>query len=468
MKKINILIFIMLIFAFILTGCSGSKASGVTEGVKVNKEDLKIGFVHYSDPSDQGYTYTHDSSTWKMAAALGIDKSQIINKYNVPDTAEAATAFRELAEDGCQIIFSTSHGHEDYLLEVAFEYPNVVFCHFSGVKAASSGLSNVHNYFGDIAQVRYLSGVVAGLTTKTNKIGYVCAMDYTEVNNGLDAYYLGAKSVNPDIEVSATYLNKWYAPALEGQATKSLIDSGCDVISHHADSTAGAVTCQENGAFFIPYNSDMSSAAPNAVLTSVRWDTSSYLIMAVQNILDGTPSKIPADYTGTLENGMIYLADINYLLLDSDTAEKVKNAVVYAAAGFENGTKHVFCGPLYNQSGIASVIGGALCGLAGMYMCMVTNSGVWVHGCISGYGWLAVALVIFSAWNPLKSIFCSIIFGALMIMRLYIAIPGLNPFIYDMCPYIVTSIVIIITSIRKTGKDHIPESLGENYYREER
>lgn len=324
MKKINILIFIMLIFAFILTGCSGSKASGVTEGVKVNKEDLKIGFVHYSDPSDQGYTYTHDSSTWKMAAALGIDKSQIINKYNVPDTAEAATAFRELAEDGCQIIFSTSHGHEDYLLEVAFEYPNVVFCHFSGVKAASSGLSNVHNYFGDIAQVRYLSGVVAGLTTKTNKIGYVCAMDYTEVNNGLDAYYLGAKSVNPDIEVSATYLNKWYAPALEGQATKSLIDSGCDVISHHADSTAGAVTCQENGAFFIPYNSDMSSAASNAVLTSVRWDTSSYLIMAVQNILDGTPSKIPVDYTGTLENGMIYLADINYSLLDSDTAEKVK------------------------------------------------------------------------------------------------------------------------------------------------
>ena len=159
------------------------------------------------------------------------------------------------------------------------------------------------------------------------------------------------KEVNPDIEVSATYLNKWYAPALEGQATKSLIDSGCDVISHHADSTAGAVTCQENGAFFIPYNSDMSSAAPNAVLTSVRWDTSSYLIMVVQNILDGTPSKIPADYTGTLENGMIYLADINYSLLDSDTAEKVKNAVADAAAGFENGTKHVFCGPLYNQSG---------------------------------------------------------------------------------------------------------------------
>lgn len=351
MKKINVLLVIAFMVAFTLTGCSGSKVTGVTEGVKVNKEDLKIGFVHYSDPSDQGYTYNHDSATWKMASTLGIDTSQIINKYNVPDTAEAATAFRELAEDGCQIIFSTSHGHEDYLLEAAFEYPNVVFCHFSGVKAASSGLGNVHNYFGDIAQVRYLSGIVAGLTTKTNKIGYVCAMDYTEVNNGLDAYYLGAKSVNPDIEVSATYLNKWYAPALEGQATKSLIDSGCDVISHHADSTAGATTCQENGAFFIPYNSDMSGAAPDAVLTAVRWDTSKYLIMAVQNVLDGTPSKIPTDYTGTLENGMIYLDDINYALLDEKTVVKVKTAVEDAVCDFESGTKHVFTGPLYNQDG---------------------------------------------------------------------------------------------------------------------
>lgn len=351
MKKISILMAAVVMSVFFLTGCQGSHTTGVTEGVKVDKADIKIGFVHYSDPSDQGYTYAHDCSTWKMADALGIDRSQIINKYNVPDTAEAATAFRELAEDGCQIIFSTSHGHEDYLLEAAFEYPDVIFCHFSGVKAESSGLSNVHNYFGDIAQVRYLSGVVAGLVTKTNKIGYVCAMDYTEVNNGLDAYYLGAKSVNPDIDVSAAYLNVWYSPALEGQATKSLIDSGCDVISHHADSTAGATICQENGAFFIPYNSDMSGAAPDAVLTSVRWDTSSYLIMAVQNILDGTPSKIPTDYTGTLENGMIYLADINYSLLDSDTAAKVKNAVETAKEGFIDGTKHVFTGPLYNQSG---------------------------------------------------------------------------------------------------------------------
>ena len=100
MKRINILFLIMLLVVF-TTGCSHSKVNGVQEGKKINKEDLKIGFVHYADPSDQGYTYSHDKATWKMAKKLGISKSQIINKYNVPDTAEAATAMRELAEDGC-------------------------------------------------------------------------------------------------------------------------------------------------------------------------------------------------------------------------------------------------------------------------------------------------------------------------------------------------------------------------------
>lgn len=117
---------------------------------------------------------------------------------------------------------------------------------------------------------------------------------------------------------------------------------------------------------------------------------------------------------------------------------------------------------------IATALGGGLCGMAGMYMCMVTDSGVWVHDCISGYGWLAVALVIFSGWNVLAAVPCSIVFGALMIMRLYISIPGISPFIYDMCPYIVTSLVMIGTSMRKRKTGVMPEGCGVNYFREER
>ena len=117
---------------------------------------------------------------------------------------------------------------------------------------------------------------------------------------------------------------------------------------------------------------------------------------------------------------------------------------------------------------LATMAGGGLCGLAGMYMCMVSNSGVWVHDCISGYGWLAVALVIFSRWNTLFALLCSVVFGGLMIMRMYIPIPGLSPFVYDMCPYIVTCIVIIFSGMRGKGGSGLPAGCGENYYRETR
>lgn len=353
MKRIAsiILSLTMCFLCLIFSGCSSDSKSTKNADGSIDKKSLKVGFAHFSDPSDQGYTYNHDCATWKMAEELGLDKSQIINKYNVPDTAEAATAFQELAEEGCQIIFSTSHGHEDYLIQVAEQYPDITFCHFNGVKAASCGLKNVHNFFGEISQIRYLSGIVAGLTTKTNTIGYVAAMDYAEVNNGMSAYYLGAKSVNPDVKMYGVYLNEWYNPPLEGRATQSLLDKKCDVISHHADSTAGATTCEEKGAFYIPYNTDMSSVAKDAVLTSVRWDTSSYLVMAVKAVLDGKKDEIPVDYTGTIENGMVYLADINYSLLDDETAAKVKKAVEESTQAFKDKKLSVFKGPLNDKDG---------------------------------------------------------------------------------------------------------------------
>lgn len=346
-KRLFALLMGVVLVAGVLAGC-GSKAKK-TESV--TKENIKVGFVHFSDPSDQGYTYNHDSATWKMVEELGLNKSQIINKYNVPENAECGTAMRELAEEGCKVIFATAHGHEDYMIEVAAEYPDITFCHFNGTQAESSGLSNMHNYFGEICQIRYLSGIVAGLTTKTNKIGYVAAMDYAEVNNGLDAYYLGAKSVNPNVEVYATYLNVWFDAALESQATQSLIDRGCDVVSHHADSTAGSTTCEANGAFFIPYNSDMSSIAPKSVLTSVRWDTSSYLKMVINNVLDGKANEIPVDFTGTIENGMIYLDDVKYDLLDEATAKEVEAKLTEAKEKFIKNELEVFVGPLKDQNG---------------------------------------------------------------------------------------------------------------------
>ena len=138
-----------------------------------SKDEIKVGFVHISDPSDMGYTYNHDLGTKEMQKELGLSDDQIINKYNVPEDAECDTALRELVEAGCNIIFATSFGFEDYVKEVAAEYPDIQFCHATGFQASDSGLDNFHNYFASIYEGRYLAGIAAGLKTETNKLGYV-------------------------------------------------------------------------------------------------------------------------------------------------------------------------------------------------------------------------------------------------------------------------------------------------------
>ncbi len=223
----------------------GSSSETVSEGIP--KDEIKVGFVHVSDPSDMGYTYNQDLGTQEMQEALGLSDDQIVNKYNVPEGAECDTALRELVDAGCNIIFATSFGFEDYVLEVAAEYPDIQFCHATGYQAASSGLSNVHNYFASIYEGRYLAGIAAGLKTETNKLGYVAAFPFAEVISGYTAFYLGAKSVNPDVTMDIMYTNSWNDPTVESQVAKALIDRGCDVISQHSDSTAPATTAEENG-----------------------------------------------------------------------------------------------------------------------------------------------------------------------------------------------------------------------------
>ena len=175
----------------------GDSKKEASEGIP--KDEIKVGFVHISDPSDMGYTYNHDLGTKEMQKELGLSDDQIINKYNVPEDAECDTALRELVEAGCNIIFATSFGFEDYVKEVAAEYPDIQFCHATGFQASDSGLDNFHNYFASIYEGRYLAGIAAGLKTETNKLGYVAAHPFAEVISGYTAFYLGAKSVNPDV-----------------------------------------------------------------------------------------------------------------------------------------------------------------------------------------------------------------------------------------------------------------------------
>ncbi len=313
-----------------------------TEAVSV--ENIKVGFVHVSDPSDMGYTYNHHVGTLAMQEALGLRDDQIINKFNVPEGAECDTAIRELVDAGCNIIFATSFGFEDYVKEVAAEYPEIQFCHATGYQAASSGLSNMHNYFASIYEARYLAGIAAGLKTETNKLGYVAAFPFAEVISGYTAFYLGAKSVNPDVTMEIMYTNSWNDPTVESQVAKALIEKGCDVVSQHSDSTAPATTAEDNGVWQVGYNNDMIEAAPKASLISARINWGIYVTEAVEAVING--ETIPTDWCKGLADGAVYLSPLNTDI----AAEGTQEAIDAAAEAIKSGELHVFAGALTGTS----------------------------------------------------------------------------------------------------------------------
>jgi basic membrane protein A len=309
----------------------------------IAKDDLKIGFIHISDPSDKGYTYNHDLGTWAMVETLGLKEDQIINKYNIGEDESCATAINELIEQGCQIIFATSFGHGDWMKEAAAANPDIEFCHATGSAAAASGLPNFHNYFVSIYEARYLAGIAAGLKLNElgeTKLGYVAAYAFAEVISGYTAFYLGAKSVCPEATMDVIYTNSWHDPVVEAQVAKTLIDGGCKVISQHSDSTAPATTAADNGAFQIGYNADMIEAAPTASIISARADWGIYLTFAVQSVIDGT--AIPTDWCQGLAEKAVFLSPLNTDIAAPGTQE----AIDKAAADIIAGTLHVFTGPL--------------------------------------------------------------------------------------------------------------------------
>ena len=320
------------------------EATEETAAAGIAVEDIKVGFVHVSDPSDMGYTYNHDQGTLAMKEALGLTDDQIINKFNVPEGAECDTALRELVDAGCNIIFATSFGFEDYVKEVAAEYPEIQFCHATGYQAAGSGLSNMHNYFASIYEARYLAGIAAGLKTESNKLGYVAAFPFAEVISGYTAFYLGAKSVNPDVTMDIMYTNSWNDPTVEAQVAKALIEKGCDVISQHSDSTAPATTAEDNGVWQVGYNNDMIDAAPKASLISARINWGIYVTEAVEAVING--ETIPVDWCKGLADGAVYLSPLNTDI----AAEGTQEAIDAATEAIKSGELHVFAGPLTGTS----------------------------------------------------------------------------------------------------------------------
>lgn len=339
--------------ALSLAACGGTPAStsqpasasaGASEPASVAeatggiaKEDIKVGVIHLSDPAEgSGYTYTHDQGIIGMQKNLGLSDDQIVRKISVDDTDAAAveTAITECVEEGCNIIFATSWGYMDTCEALAEEFPEVIFSHGTGYK--SNG-TNFNNYFGRIYQARYLSGIIAGMKTESNKIGYVAAMgqENGEVTSGCNAFAMGVASVNPDAEVYVSVTNSWFDPEGEKQAAERLIAQGCDVIGQHCDTPNPQTAAEEHGVWGVGYNSDMTKDAPGATLTSVMWDWSVYYTKAVQNVIDGTwvPGEKIDNYFGDMADGLVTLGEFNSELVTEEMIAKVEEVKAKIVAG---------------------------------------------------------------------------------------------------------------------------------------
>lgn len=313
-----------------------------TEGV--TKENLKIGLILIGDEAD-AYNANHVEGIEAAMETLGLTEEQILIKANVYENADCETAIVELAEAGCQVIFSNSFGHEQYMVKVAEEYPDIQFCAATGFQSATDELDNTHNYFARIYEARYLAGIAAGLKTETNKLGYVAAKDYAEVISGYTAFYLGAKSVNPEVEMYVNYTNEWSDPAKEATNATALIDLGCDVISQHSDTTAPATTAEAAGVWAVGYNADIIPAAPKAALVSARINWGAYYEYALGALING--DQITQDWCEGLAQGAVYLSDLNKDVV----AEGTKEAIELAKQGIMDGSIHVFQGPLNDTEG---------------------------------------------------------------------------------------------------------------------
>ena len=313
-----------------------------TEAAPAAASDVKVGFIFLHDENST-YDLNFINGATQACEAAGVE---YMLKTNIPEGQECYEAACELADAGCDIVFADSFGHEDYMIEAAKEYPNVQFCHATGTKAHTEGLSNYHNAFATIFEGRYLAGIAAGMklnemiangeiTADQTKIGYVGAYTYAEVISGYTSFFLGARSVCPTATMEVTFTGSWYDETAEKEGANKLIEDGCVLLSQHADSMGAPTACEKAGIPDISYNGSTASACPNTFIVSSRIDWAPYFAYIIDAVANG--KEIATDWVGTLETGSVVLTD-----LGSAAAEGTAEAIEEAKKAMNAGTLHVF------------------------------------------------------------------------------------------------------------------------------
>ena len=308
--------------------------------------NVKLGVILLHD-EDSTYDLNFINGVYEAVEALGLTEDQLIIKRNIPESNECYEAALDLVDEGCTIIFADSFGHETFMLQAAKECPDVEFCHATGTMAHTEKLANFHNAFAAIYEGRYLAGIAAGMKLNELKqngqlkgevpmMGYVGAFTYAEVISGYTSFYLGAKSVCPDVQMKVQFTGSWYDEKEEKTAAEALINAGCDLISQHADSMGAPTACENAGIPNVSYNGSTIESCPNTFIVSSRINWAPYFEYIVNQQAAG--EAIATDWTGTIATGSVVLTDVNTKAAAAGTVE----AIEAAKTALENGEIKVF------------------------------------------------------------------------------------------------------------------------------
>jgi len=332
MKKLLVLLLSLTLVVGLFAGCESAS------------DEFTVGFIFVGPIGDGGWTYAHNEGRLALEEQLGV---KTLYKESVPETQEVETEIRTMIDQGAKVIFATSFGYMDYVAKISEEFPEVKFYHCSGYTQTD----NMANYFGRMYEARYLSGIVAGMKTESNKIGYVAAYPIPEVIRGINAFALGVQSVNPEATVEVVWTSTWYDPAKEKEAAVALLDKGADVIAQHQDTAGPQQAAEEAGKFSIGYNTDMKETAPNAYMTAPIWNWAPYYVEQVKAVQEGNFETHA--YWGGMNDDIVELAELTAL-----APEASKSLVEEAQTKILDGSLVVFQGPIKDQNGEVKVAEG--------------------------------------------------------------------------------------------------------------
>ena len=341
MSKKILAVVLAAILAFAFAACAKSNTDD--DAKNTDASNVKVGFIYLHDENstyDKNFIDAAKAACEKMGA-------EMVEKKNIPEDDSCKEAALDLVDQGCDVIFADSFGHEDFMIEAAKECPDVQFCHATGTKAHTENLANFHNAFASIYEGRYLAGIAAGMkinemieagkfTADEAKMGYVGAFPYAEVKSGYTSFYLGAKSVCPTVTMEVTFTGSWYDQTLENEAANKLISDKCVLISQHADSMGAPSACQEAGVPNVSYNGSTIDACPDTFIVSSKINWAPYFEYMIDCVAKG--EAIKADWTGTLATDSVQLTEVN----ENVAAAGTQAAIDEAKAKLEAGTLKVF------------------------------------------------------------------------------------------------------------------------------